>query len=228
MSEPPAIALVRYYMERASEHPALHQPTLELILSRLHELHRGAYIHEVSGLYTLAQEPLPPIPQRGSIRSAICQDGVWRIPLNKEGVYAQVDEEDAPFLTQWNWGLSQGYAVVKARGKSYLMHRVVASRYLDIQGFLVDHKDLDPLNNRRYNLRPATKAQNAQNRRATSRSTSGVKGVSPQGKRWRAQIRDIGGKTHYLGVYDTVDEAAEVYAEAAKRLHGEFGRTNSP
>jgi hypothetical protein len=223
MVEPQAITLVKYYMERSSEHPALHQPTLELIHSRLRALHAGDHLHEVHP--PVSPEPLPPLPTRRQVvREAYTHEGEWRVPLNDKGAYAVVDAEDVDFLQQWTWYPSNGYAYVKLGRKPYAMHRVIASRFMDIQGLLVDHKDLDGLNNRRSNLRAASKAQNAQNKRATRKSKSGVKGVSPEGSKWRAQIRGVGGTTHYLGRYDTIEEAAAVYAEASTRLHGEFGR----
>lgn len=35
-------------------------------------------------------------------------------------------------------------------------------------------------------------------------------------------------KPYYLGLHETEFEAAEVYDEAAARLHGEFARLNFP
>ena len=89
----------------------------------------------------------------------------------------------------------------------------------------VDHIDNDPLNNQRYNLRPATNSQNCMNRqgRANSNSKSGVLGVSfdKRHRKWFAQIQ-IGNKRKTLGRFKTIEEARAVREAAAKIHYGEF------
>mgnify|MGYP003504821894 FL=1 len=103
-----------------------------------------------------------------------------------------------------------------------MLHRVIAGTP---DGVEVDHRDGDGLNNRRENLRMATRAQNTRNRSLQSNNTSGVKGVRFDATRnkWRAYIR-VCGVLKYIGSYEALDEASEAYAEASARLHGEFGR----
>lgn len=88
----------------------------------------------------------------------------------------------------------------------------------------VDHKDGDGLNNLRSNLRSATTAQNAWNQK-TTKHTSQFRGVSWNTKvgKWVAQIIH-NYKNHFLGYYDTEEEAATVYNGAALKLFGEFSR----
>ena len=91
---------------------------------------------------------------------------------------------------------------------------------------MVDHIDGDKANNRIINLREATMAQNAWNTGARPWSKSGVKGVSwdkSRGK-WFASIF-VNRKQIALGRYDDIREAAEAYAEAARRYHGDFANT---
>jgi hypothetical protein len=91
----------------------------------------------------------------------------------------------------------------------------------------VDHKDLDGLNNRWENLRPATKAQNGANTRAPRTNSSGFKGVSlhkPTGK-YRAYIK-IGERQVWLGYHDTAEAAHAAYAAAAKSMRGEYARAS--
>lgn len=91
----------------------------------------------------------------------------------------------------------------------------------------VDHVDGDGMNNRRSNLRVASRSQNMGNQRTRcGAKTSRFKGVSllPNG-RWHAQIK-VNGKTKFLGAYAEETDAATAYDRAARAAFGEFARTN--
>jgi hypothetical protein len=94
-----------------------------------------------------------------------------------------------------------------------------------VEGYLPDHIDLNGLNNRLCNLRPATNAENMHNKKISSINTSGYKGVvwNKPNNMWKAHIK-MQGKTHYLGYYTTPEEAFNAYANAAFKYHGEFAR----
>ena len=88
----------------------------------------------------------------------------------------------------------------------------------------VDHKDLDGLNNRWTNLRPATKSQNGANTRIPQTNSTGFKGVSTSYHgRFRATIR-VDGRQKWLGYYDTPEEAHEAYCVAAVARSGAYAR----
>jgi hypothetical protein len=90
------------------------------------------------------------------------------------------------------------------------------------EGFEVDHKDRDPLNNKMDNLRLATHAQNMANSSRYRGSKSGLpRGVCKNGNRYAAQIR-LNGKLTYLGSFLTVEAASAAYLVKARELHGEF------
>lgn len=86
---------------------------------------------------------------------------------------------------------------------------------------LIDHINGDPSDNRISNLRDGTAKLNAENmRRAAARSRSKLLGVTWHEKnaKWQAEI-SVSGKKHYLGTYDTPEEAHQAYLEAKRRMH---------
>lgn len=168
--------------------------------------------------------PLPP-----------AEPGVRFVPLT-QSAFAKVDEGDFADLSRWNWYLfkSSGSLKYAVRGRTLeeradvgLTGSVSMHRYLmgEPQGE-VDHCNGDGLDNRRENLRQATHAQNMMNAPSQTGS-SRFKGVSWSRKYWRASIRD-NYKTVHIGRFDTEEEAARAYDDAARRLHGAFSRVNFP
>ncbi len=143
------------------------------------------------------------------------------IPLaNARGV-AQVDTEDAPLVLAHKWRLhSQGYA---SAGAGCLMHRFLC------EGRYVDHVNGDKLDNRRANLRPVTKGQNAMNaKKPRDGVTSRFKGVSRfRSGKWIASIM-FNGERRHLGYFFDEEAAAKAYDAAARELCGEFARLNFP
>lgn len=92
------------------------------------------------------------------------------------------------------------------RQRIYLHRLIMKPR----PGYVIDHMNHDSLNNTRENLRELTPTENMQNAKgATSRSKSGIRGVSqrPNGK-WMASMK-VNYQYHYLGIYDDVREAEE-------------------
>ena len=78
------------------------------------------------------------------------------------------------------WKPSSGGYAIRTVGKrpnrrTEYLHQFVA-KLLGIES-MVDHKNLDGLDNREENLRPASYSQNNANQRIRSDNTSGVKGV---------------------------------------------------
>lgn len=85
----------------------------------------------------------------------------------------------------------------------------------------VDHKNGDKACNRWDNLRQASVTNNMGN----SRPRAALKGVTRvRTGKYTAQIQKSMCKMH-LGTFDTAEEAHAAYAAAAKRLYGEFART---
>lgn len=105
----------------------------------------------------------------------------------------------------------------------YLVHRVI---WKIVTGKeppeQIDHRDLDPSNNRWSNLRPANQTEQNWNMRLLRTNTSGRRGVhiGRDGKAI-AQLT-INGVTRHLGVFATVDEAGDFTDAIRRELHGEF------
>ena len=93
----------------------------------------------------------------------------------------------------------------------------------------VDHKSGDGLDNRRSNLRSATRSQNQANKFKKENTSSRFKGVYQRRnyRRFRAHIRVHGEEIH-VGDFDSEIEAARAYDAAARKYHGEFARLNFP
>ncbi|QZA71271.1 HNH homing endonuclease [Pseudomonas phage AH02] len=121
---------------------------------------------------------------------------------------------------------NEGYLVAFVDGLPYLAHRCIWIAATGIQDFgCLDHKDGDRANNAIENLRIATKSQNAMNRKADSRNTSGHKGVSWDSRtsKWKAEIRK-GKKRVFRKYFDNIDSAIEAVIKARIEIHGEFAR----
>lgn len=172
----------------------------------------------------------PPRPAK------ILPDGTIEIQLTK-GYVAIIDAEDAD-LTQFNWfstvsSVGRCYAVrnkprSERDSRKIYLHQVILSRILgrDLSsGEFSDHINGNTFDNRRLNLRVATKGQNNQNKAIHKNNRTGYKGCtySKRRRKWVAQI-SLGGKSHYIGRFNTPEEAHAAYCAKAKELFGEFAR----
>lgn len=142
------------------------------------------------------------------------------IPTTK-GEFAKVDNEYFELLSKYNWTSRNGYAFNTTLG---LMHRFIVKAP---KGELVDHKDGDPLNNRRENLRIATSAENSYNKSPSKSGTSKYLGVSWDNERgkWISQIGQYR-VNYFIGRFDTEEKAARAYDKKARELFGDFANLN--
>jgi hypothetical protein len=157
-----------------------------------------------------------------------------RIDLG-EGKWTIVDQRDYYRFGQYKWNIEgnngkfyaiRGAQISPKEIKLVRLHRVIMSAP---EGLLVDHRNNDGLDNRRSNLRLATKSQNNTNRPKRANTSSRYIGVcyDKAHKCWYAQIVHQG-KHKWLGTFDNEIEAARAFDRAAIEYHGEFARLNFP
>jgi hypothetical protein len=143
-----------------------------------------------------------------------------KVPLvNRDGVTTAhtVIDDDMAHLADHRWyESSEGYAIRREYPKTIWMHRVVLG--VDDSVPCVDHINSDKLDNRRENLRPASKVLNGLNGdKPRSNGTSGIRGVHWDKRRryWRAHIT-VRGRHRELGRFATPEEAEAAVIEARR------------
>jgi hypothetical protein len=155
------------------------------------------------------------------------------IEIHKSQGTILLDDEDAELATnlsivrQPNGYLRVRRTVCKNPRRRKILARLILG--LTDKTVEADHKNRNPLDNRRSNLRPATKSENRRNSGKCSK-LSPFKGVTfdrcvHNTKKWRAYTR-IKGKRIWLGYFATAEEAAKAYNEYASRVFGEFACLN--
>lgn len=144
---------------------------------------------------------------------------------------AIIETEDYEKVKSLRWGNKEGYAY-NAKNK------ITLSRFLMFEGnideaksnsnILVDHANMDTLDNRRTNLRFCTQSENAKNRtgKKGKKEPKGVCYYPYKGKeQWLGRIT-IDNKLIHLGYFSSEKEATLAYNKAALIYHGNFAKLN--
>jgi HNH endonuclease len=157
--------------------------------------------------------------ERGAFLCIVCPNGEFLI---------DADDRDLLGAHKWRvYNMQAGrnpYIACSIKGKTVLLHRLVMEAP---KGIEVDHRDWDGLNNRRYNLRFATRAQNRANCRRFNHVSKSGRGVYEQKNGRFTVVITIKNKAKYFGTYDTAEEAARVRDLAVIEAHGEFAVLNT-
>jgi hypothetical protein len=146
------------------------------------------------------------------------------IPLTQEK-FALVDDQDYEAVSSYKWHANFQH------GSWYARRNVSPGKIQSLHSFIlpgierIDHKNQNGLDNRRHNLREATRSQNRANGRQLVSHSSQFKGVGwhIRRKKWQARVNQT-----YLGVFSEEQEAAKAYDAAAKRIFGQFASLNFP
>lgn len=151
------------------------------------------------------------------------------------GYVALVDDEDYERLSKLKWHVYIGktginYALVGIYDKATMktrharMHRMILNPRKDQ---IIDHINGNGLDNRKSNLRFATKSTNAANSKKRRDGINQYKGVDYRDpvRGFRARI-NVSGKAIHLGHFNNEIEAAKAYNQAAIQHFGEFAKIN--
>jgi hypothetical protein len=137
-----------------------------------------------------------------------------------------IDVEDAERVLKYSWCNCNGYIQNTAGGQ-------ILSRFIlnlpKGEKLVVDHKNRNPKDNRKSNLRHCSQSLNQANAIKTLRkTTSQFKGVAfiKYYQKWRAYIKKDG-RLYFIGNFSTEKEAALAYNKRAFELFGEFARLNN-
>ena len=159
-------------------------------------------------------------------------DGTTVITLerrNGDSYECLIDSADYSLVGQYRWwvvlprgGGFYAQARIPGTGKQFFLHQLL-SGIADC-----DHRDRNGLNNRRSNLRPATRQQQqANHKKHADGVTSRFRGVSlfKESNKFRASIT-VNEKHIHLGLFVDEEDAARAYNDAAKIHFGEFASLN--
>lgn len=134
------------------------------------------------------------------------------------------DLEDYDKIKDYCWHIVKGYPIANINGHTVSMHRMILNAPNES---IVDHANHNTSDNRKANLRICTNAENNANTKLSVKNTSGAKGVylRENGKYTAYISKD--NKRYWLGTYETIKEASDVYDCKALEFFGEFACLNN-
>lgn len=135
--------------------------------------------------------------------------------------WSKVDKSESDAC--WNWLgqlTSHGYGNLRLGNKMEKAHRLSYQLFtgtaLEPQE-IIDHQCRNRACVNPRHLLKCTQSENTQTSPVRSDNTTGFKGVSLKEGRYRARVT-VQGKVHYVGVFDTAQEAGEAAKKARIRL----------
>ena len=184
--------------------------------------------------------PRPWLDTVGAFADLIGQTDMRSVSLygrKAAGRVALVDDEDYDWIMERHWRVQEQMRNGRVHGPYAIGHmrqgdgtwKPVRMHKLITGWPLTDHINHDTLDNRRFNLRPATDRQSSQNRRPFITAASAYKGITwnRQHRKWLTRIGTSTGRM-FLGLFTDEVEAARAYDAAARELFGEYAYLNFP
>ena len=149
--------------------------------------------------------------------------------LLQDNKFGYVSKEDYEHLNQFKWYLCNEYIYSFIDNKHWRLHRYIYINLLNenIDNYLIDHIDNNPLNNIRNNLRKVTNSESNRNRKKQDNLSSQYMGVSyrKDKNKWHAQISINNKKIHAL--YDIEEHAAHQYDLWCKEYNFHTAKLNN-
>lgn len=130
---------------------------------------------------------------------------------------AIIDLEDLDNVLKYKWHMTpQGYAMNCQHNMA--LHQLIIGK---VDNKIIDHKDRNRLNCRKYNLRHTDYTTNGINKGKQSNNTSGHVGVSWDNyhNRWEANIK-IDRKKKFIGYFKELEDAVNARKEAEVKYFG--------
>lgn len=150
----------------------------------------------------------------------------WTGNTNRE-FYFDLEDYDKIKNHYWNESTSShGYTrlvACKKFGDNFESNNISITQLLGLKEY--DHIDKNPFNNRKDNLRQATKSQQCINRNKFKNNTSGYIGISwvERDKKWTSYLQ-IDHKMIHLGYYIKKEDAIKARLEAEAKYFGELAQ----
>lgn len=155
------------------------------------------------------------------------QDGKIGYGMTSTGdtfIFDSEDYEKIKGITWYRCNKSNGEKTYIGNCKGRCIHRFIVN---SSDGMEIDHINLNPMDNRKENLRICTHQQNQCNQPLQKNNTSGITGVNfytPRNK-YRSRIKICQHDIH-LGYYETFEEAVQARNIGMKCMFGEYGIYN--
>lgn len=145
------------------------------------------------------------------IEGDIAYFNAYNIHGGKVGTFF-IDTEDVDKITHQTWNLTGSNRIMCSHAKNpnekHLSWVILGLTKNDIDGvyWVVDHRDGNPLNNTKENLRVLPQRKNATNRGLMSNNTTDYPGIwertDGRKKKWTAEIKNDFGKIHLGNFYE--------------------------
>ena len=138
---------------------------------------------------------------------------------NKYHIPFFIDDDDYEIISYYSWFKTKNYIGTTIRNWNGPTRQRLVYVHQLLLGFAPigmewDHKDRNPLNNHRNNLHIVTHQKNQRNTGVRKDSSSGVKGVHKFKKWWVASIKVGKNNRVYLGIFNSLEEAARARRKA--------------
>lgn len=130
----------------------------------------------------------------------------------------RLNDLDRSITVRYDPKMRSFYATFKQEGNQVQLHRWLTNAP---KGTHVDHQNSDTLDNTDENLHVCSPLENKRKKRRNITNKSGVRGVhwDTTKKKWIGQVRSLG-DYHYVGQFDSLEEAGKATEDKRKELWG--------